>query len=76
MNRSVISRMLADQPARLALDWSGAISELILGRRRDCDVVLSDPGVSRRHARLFFRDGSWVLEDLDSTNGTTATASG
>jgi pSer/pThr/pTyr-binding forkhead associated (FHA) protein len=28
------------------------------------------PTVSRRHARLNFRDGSWVLQDLDSTNGT------
>jgi pilus assembly protein CpaF len=27
--------------------------------------------VSRRHARLLFRDGSWVLQDLQSTNGTT-----
>ena len=26
--------------------------------------------VSRRHARLSFRDGHWVLRDLDSTNGT------
>ncbi len=58
-------------PLLLALDWSGDQSELILGRHHECDLVLSDPGVSRRHARLFFRDGSWVLQDLESTNGTT-----
>ena len=54
----------------LALDWSGGQGELILGRHDSCDVLLSDPSVSRRHARLSFRDGSWVLQDLDSTNGT------
>jgi hypothetical protein len=58
------------EPVLLALDWSGAQRELILGRNPSCDVVLSDPGVSRCHARLFFRDGSWVLQDLASTNGT------
>lgn len=59
------------QPRLLALDWSGADDELLVGRHRDCDVVLTDPTVSRRHARLRFRDGNWVLRDLDSTNGTT-----
>jgi hypothetical protein len=55
----------------LALDWTGADSELVLGRHRSCDVTLTDPGVSRRHAQLRFRDGHWILQDLESTNGTT-----
>ncbi len=55
----------------LALDWTGAQRELVIGRHEACDVVLGDPAVSRRHARLWFRDGSWVLQDLESTNGTT-----
>jgi predicted component of type VI protein secretion system len=54
----------------LALDWTGGQESLLLGRHAECDVVLSDPSVSRRHARLFFRDGSWFLQDLGSTNGT------
>jgi hypothetical protein len=41
-----------------------------IGRDRDCDFVLADLTVSRRHARLE-RDGDgWLLADLDSTNGT------
>lgn len=41
-----------------------------IGRDGDCDLVLADLTVSRRHARLE-RDGTgWLLEDLDSTNGT------
>ncbi len=54
----------------LALDWSGARDELLVGRHDRCDVVVTHPSVSRRHARLTFRDGCWVLRDLDSTNGT------
>ncbi len=56
----------------LALDWAGGQSELLVGRHHECDVVLlGSTGVSRRHARLIFRDGNWVLQDLKSTNGTT-----
>jgi pilus assembly protein CpaF len=33
-------------------------------------VVLGDATVSRRHARLVFRDGGWIIQDLASTNGT------
>jgi hypothetical protein len=59
----------------LALDWSGAQSEMLIGRHRGCDVVLSDLSVSRRHARLVFRDGRWILQDLESTNGTKVNGS-
>jgi pSer/pThr/pTyr-binding forkhead associated (FHA) protein len=45
--------------------------QLLVGRHPRCDVVVADPSVSRRHAQLTFRDGVWVLQDLDSTNGTT-----
>jgi len=42
----------------------------VIGRSRECDCVLSDPNVSRRHAEL--RRGStgdWQIVDLGSTNG-------
>jgi pSer/pThr/pTyr-binding forkhead associated (FHA) protein len=26
--------------------------------------------VSRRHARVFYEDGTWTIEDIGSTNGT------
>ena len=54
----------------LALDWTGATGQLLVGRHHACDIVLDEPTVSRRHAFLVFRDGSWVLQDLESTNGT------
>ena len=43
----------------------------VMGREPICQVVLSDPGVSRQHARLVKKSANtFVLEDLDSTNGT------
>lgn len=41
-----------------------------LGRGRQCDIILSDPNVSRQHAEIRPRGGSWVLTDLGSTNGS------
>jgi hypothetical protein len=60
----------AEPPTLLALDWSGGRDELLVGRHDACDVVVGHLSVSRKHARLSFRDGHWVLRDLDSTNGT------
>jgi Protein of unknown function (DUF3662)/FHA domain len=40
-----------------------------VGRSRDCDIVLDDSSVSRRHAELRLHGAAWTIEDLDSTNG-------
>jgi pSer/pThr/pTyr-binding forkhead associated (FHA) protein len=45
--------------------------ELILGREQGtADLVLDDPGVSRRHARVIPDNGGVIVEDLGSSNGT------
>src|SRR5256885_6746165 len=43
-----------------------------VGKMPDCDLVLTDATVSRRHLRIS-RSGAdrWVLVDLGSTNGTS-----
>jgi FHA domain-containing protein len=66
-----VDRTRASGPVTLlALDWAGGRDELLVGRHDACDVVVGHPSVSRKHARLSFRDGHWVLRDLDSTNGS------
>lgn len=44
--------------------------ELTIGRETANGLPISDPEVSRRHARISFQNGYYILEDLNSTNGT------
>jgi pSer/pThr/pTyr-binding forkhead associated (FHA) protein len=47
-----------------------AAGEILLGRDPDCDLVLTDPRVSRRHARIWVESGLLLIEDAESTSGT------
>jgi predicted component of type VI protein secretion system len=44
-------------------------SRVLLGRSRECDIMVNDPNVSRRHAELRAEGGRWSVVDLGSTNG-------
>lgn len=54
------------KPEVVALDGN----EIRFGRSRECHVVLSDTFVSERHARVYPRQGTWMVADMGSTNGT------
>jgi hypothetical protein len=41
-----------------------------LGSAPDVDITLRDQSVSGKHASISYRDGTFVITDLDSTNGT------
>jgi pSer/pThr/pTyr-binding forkhead associated (FHA) protein len=43
--------------------------KLYLGRSPECELAISDPAVSRRHARLWVSTTQIVIEDLGSQNG-------
>jgi hypothetical protein len=58
--------------ARLRYEGKTAVlrsSGGVIGRSRECDVVLSDQNVSRRHAEVRPSGGKWIVKDLGSTNG-------
>jgi hypothetical protein len=51
--------------------YVGTEPETTIGReRRPGAIVLHDPNVSRRHAKLTFDGKTWRIHDLGSTNGT------
>jgi FHA domain-containing protein len=58
--------MVLAEGKRMLVSSSGAT----IGRSRDCDIVLADPNVSRRHAEVRPDGrGGWQVRDLGSTNG-------
>ena len=44
--------------------------QITIGRDSANGITINDAEISRRHARLTFQGGKYVLEDLGSTNGT------
>jgi DNA-binding response OmpR family regulator len=50
--------------------WELPAGATTIGRDEDCDIVLADREVSRRHAQIRNESGSYILVDLGSTNGT------
>lgn len=58
------------EPGRSARRVAMTGAPMRIGRAPECELVLRDSRVSRRHARLHARGGVLVLTDLGSTNGT------
>jgi predicted component of type VI protein secretion system len=52
--------------SKIALDKR----ELVIGRAPNCDLPLTDEFASNMHAKLVKVGDDWVLQDLNSTNGT------
>ena len=57
--------ILVAEGKRYAIGPGGAT----IGRSRECDIVLNDSNVSRRHAELRALGDGWTVTDLGSTNG-------
>lgn len=67
------------EPARRLVITSGAKEglelplegdQLTIGRSADSGLVIRDDYTSTHHARLMLWDSTWMIQDLDSTNGT------
>jgi hypothetical protein len=73
--REPVEELQGTRPTRALLLAEGrrhvvAAGGATLGRSRDCDVVLTDANVSRRHAEVLpGAAGTWTVADLGSTNG-------
>jgi phosphoserine phosphatase RsbU/P len=64
------ARIRIAPPAGAPFDRDLEGSAYVIGRSQGAEVIVDDSTMSRRHARLFLRDGRWLAEDLGTTNGT------
>lgn len=63
-------RLILIQNGKPTRTFPLAKDRVIIGRMGESDIVLADPGVSRRHAEVRAEDAQFVISDLGSTNGT------
>ncbi len=62
-------QMLTGRNAGLRVDLDGR-KEIVIGRSPSADLVISDEFASNMHAKLVCVGEEWILQDLNSTNGT------
>lgn len=64
--RAMLTRMATNEMFTIS-SRTGAV----IGRKPENTIAISNRLVSGTHARIFFKDGAFWLEDQHSTNGTT-----
>ena len=68
--RPVLARLTIRDGAMTSRSYRFHQDVTTIGRTSGNDLVIAGRTVSRRHARLWFDSGRWILEDLQSANGT------
>ncbi len=61
---------LDDNNQPQVIDVNETSGDVLVGRSSDCQIRTAGHSVSRKHARIGWQDGLYVLEDLGSSNGT------
>lgn len=67
---TITHRMVQKSGTNVGQVFPLEIEEISIGRDANNQLVIPDPEVSRRHARIFRHADNYVIEDLGSTNGT------
>jgi len=67
--RITIKKQLAKLPPTI-FEINLGRGEFTIGTEEGNDLMVRDPYMSRRHARVHFESGAWILEDLNSRNGS------
>lgn len=63
-------RVTVTLPNRRSLSVPLELAPLVLGQHAECDIVVSDPKVSRRHCEIRLTENGVFVQDLESRNGT------
>ncbi|MBD8704340.1 FHA domain-containing protein [Frigoribacterium sp. CFBP 13712] len=67
---SAARRLVITKGAKAGLEMPLIDGPLTIGRSQESNLVIRDDYTSTHHARLMLWNGRWVIQDLDSTNGT------
>jgi pSer/pThr/pTyr-binding forkhead associated (FHA) protein len=67
---TLATRLVITAGAKEGLEVALPRELLTIGRAGESGLVIRDDYTSTNHARLVPDDGGWIIEDLDSTNGT------
>jgi Inner membrane component of T3SS, cytoplasmic domain len=68
--REVCGWMVALNGQHKGEDFRLRVGKNVLGTAADCDIVLTDKKISRKHATIRYEGGEFQIADLDSSNGT------
>lgn len=68
--RDSASRLVITSGAKEGLELPLGDEPLTIGRSSESGLVIRDDYTSTHHARLMLWSDGWVIQDLDSTNGT------
>ena len=63
-------RLVITSGPREGLEIDLPVEQLTIGRSSESGLVIRDDYTSTHHARLMLWDDQWVIQDLESTNGT------
>ena len=67
---AVLVRQMGRGHIALLIMEHNANNKWIIGRQRDCDVMIDDQAVSRQHCQITKRGDRWQIDDNNSRNGT------
>lgn len=68
--RDITRRLVLTSGAKAGAEVPLTAEEITIGRSTDSSLIIRDDYTSTHHARLMVWNGQWMLQDLDSTNGT------
>ncbi|WP_022889138.1 FHA domain-containing protein FhaB/FipA [Agromyces italicus] len=64
------SRLVITSGAKSGVEFPLGRDEITIGRSSDSAIIIRDDYTSTHHARLMLWNDRWMIQDLDSTNGT------
>lgn len=68
--KDTVSRIVITSGPKAGLELPLGTEPLTIGRSSESGLVIRDDYTSSHHARLLLWGEQWMLQDLDSTNGT------